>query len=239
MQRKEGFIDFIGYKTWYVIYGELKDGVNTLLGLHGGPGYPHNYLENLSELTKSGIPVVLYDQLGCGNSDKPDNPSLWTPELFVEEIDAVRNALGLRPVDILGHSWGGSLAIEYLLTKPKGVGKLILHSPLIDSHLWVQEAEKLKDTLPAEIAATMRKHERAGTTDSEEYVNAYQVFKENFVVRAKPYPEKATEADEAASQQVYVTMWGPNEAIATGTLKDWSAISRLSELNLPYTYNFW
>jgi proline-specific peptidase len=233
MQIQEGYIDYKGYKTWYVVFGDLRGGVTPLLGLHGGPGYPHNSLKNLSELSHSGRPVVLYDQLGCGNSDRPDDPGLWTVKLFLEEIDAVRSALGLTEIDMLGHSWGGSLAIEYALKRPSGLRKLILHSPLLDSQLWIREAERLKDTLPVEVAETMRRHEKAGTTDEQEYKDAYEVFKENFVVRLKPMPQDLIDADNASSQQVYETMWGPNEAFATGTLKDWSCLDRLSQIDKP------
>ncbi len=233
MKTGEGFIDFSGYKTWYIIYGDLESSETPLLVLHGGPGYPHGYLNNLSELTKKGRAVVLYDQLGCGKSDRPDNPDMWTVELFVREVGVVRDALGLVTVDILGQSWGGSLAIEYMLTKPKGVEKLVLHSPLLSSELWVKEADRLKDQLPEWAAKTMRKHEHEGTTSSEEYLDAYVEFKNRFVCRVKPYPKILQECDREMGGQVYETMWGPSEAYATGTLKNWSVLDRLSEIDLP------
>lgn len=232
MQAREGFTPFRGYKTWYQVFGDVQAGV-PLLVLHGGPGYPHYHLQNLSELAKKGRPVVLYDQLGCGNSDRPDDPGLWTVKLFLEEIEAVRSDLGLAQLDLLGHSWGGALAIEYALMHPAALRRLILSSPLIDSNLWVEEADRLKNQLPPKVAATMRSHERDGTTDSEEYKLAYQQFKEQFVCRKKPYPAMWQKADDEAGLQVYNTMWGPSEAHATGNLKNWSAIDRLHEISTP------
>lgn len=227
----EGYVSFKSYKTYYKIYGDVvKQPV--LLILHGGPGYPHYYLENLSELT-SDYAVVFYDQLGCGKSSRPNNPNLWTINLFIDELDKLRSELGLSTIHILGHSWGGSLAAEYMLTKPNGVKSLILASPLLDSQLWVKEADALKDKLPKKIGETMRMHEFAGTTSSPEYATAYAEFSSNFVCRIKPYPEVLKKADEEVGLEVYTTMWGPSEAFATGSLKNWSVTNRLREIKTP------
>jgi proline-specific peptidase len=233
MLSEENYLDFKGYKTWYKVYGDLTSEMPTLIVLHGGPGYPHDHLQNLSELAKNGYAVVLYDQLGCGKSDRPDNPDLWTIGLFIEELTTLRSELDLENINLLGHSWGGSLAAEYLFTKPQGVNKLVLSSPLLDTSLWVEEADKLKDLLPPEVAATMRKHEHDGTTETQDYKDAYSVFRDNFLCRVKPYPEMMKLADDGAGDQVYNVMWGPSEAFATGTLKGWSALDRLNELTLP------
>jgi proline-specific peptidase len=231
--KNEGFIDFKGYKTWYSTFGDLKSGVTPLFTLHGGPGYTHHHLQNLSQLADRGIPVILYDQLGCGNSDRPDQPDLWTIQLFIEEINALRAALNLDTISLLGHSWGGSLAVEYLFTKPRGVQKLILSSPLLDTQLWIEENNKLKDPLPLEISSTMRKHEDAGTTDTEEYQAANKIFNKTFGCRLDPQPADIQKADEESSQQVYETMWGPSESHATGTLKNWTALDRLNQIDIP------
>lgn len=103
----EGFIPFRGYRTWYRIVGNGEEpGKLPLLVLHGGPGASHDYLEPLEAMANTGRRVIFYDQLGGGNSDHPHNPSMWTVELFVEELGAVRNALALDRLHILGQSWG-------------------------------------------------------------------------------------------------------------------------------------
>ncbi len=230
---KEGFIKFKGYKTYFKLHGNLADGKTPLILLHGGPGYTHYHLENLSGLASGGRPVIFYDQLGCGNSDRPDNPMLWTVTLFIEEINAVRSQLGLENIHILGHSWGGSLAAEYMLTKPVGVEKIILSSPLLDSKLWVKEANRLIDGLPAWARDTMHKHEADDSTDSVEYQEAYMEFRGRHICRLKPYPLSLLKADRAAGAQVYNTMWGPSETKATGVLKEWSVLSRLNGITIP------
>src|SRR4051812_36273072 len=110
----EGTIPFKGYQTWYRIVGDVEEpGKLPLLCLHGGPGFCYDYLESLDAMADSGRRVIYYDQLGCGNSHLPVSaPEMWTPQLFVEEIDVVRAALGLDRIHLLGQSWGGMLAME-------------------------------------------------------------------------------------------------------------------------------
>ena len=136
MTKVENFMGLEGKKTWYVIH-EPQFNKIPLFVLHGGPGFPHNSQNNLAVLSKNGYPVVLYDQLGCGLSDRPEDTTLWTVELFVAELEALRKHLNFEVINIIGQSWGGSLAAEYTLKYPSRVAKLILHSPLIDTHLWV------------------------------------------------------------------------------------------------------
>ena len=125
----EGFVPFRGHRTWYRIVGRRDDPAKLpVLLVHGGPGIPSDCLEPLAALAATGRPVVFYDQLGCGNSDRPDNPSLWTTDLFLDELAAVRQRLGLDDVHLLGFSWGGALALEYALTQPPGLASLLLHS---------------------------------------------------------------------------------------------------------------
>lgn len=146
MRSVEGRIPFRGFTTWYRDEGPVE-GV-PLVCLHGGPGSTHHYFEPLRELARSGRRLVVYDQLGCGNSDRPDDPELWTVELFVDELRALREALGLDRIHLLGTSWGSMLAIEYALTKPRGLASLVLNSPPTAAATWVAEATRLRDDLP-------------------------------------------------------------------------------------------
>jgi proline iminopeptidase len=117
----EGTISVPGGRVWYRIVGGGAAGT-PLLVLHGGPGAPHDYLENLIALADE-RPVVFYDQLGCGRSERPDDPSLWRVERFVAELAAVLQTLGLSRVNLLGQSWGTMLAVEYLLSGTSGCWK--------------------------------------------------------------------------------------------------------------------
>lgn len=229
----EGYIPFHGYRTWYRIVGEDTDQHAPVLILHGGPGAPHDYLENLEALAGAGRRVIFYDQLGCGRSDQTHQPEMYTAGLFVEELGEVRRALGLDRCHILGQSWGGMLAMEYALTQPTGVLSLVIADSPASMRLWVAEANRLRADLPPEVQATLLKHEAAGTTDAPEYLDAMTVFYHRHVCRLDPYPEFVQRAFDHISPEVYGTMNGPSEFHVIGTLKNWDITNRLSEITLP------
>ena len=95
--------------------------------LHGGPGSAHDALEGLAALAERGRRVVFYDQLGSGASDRPDDPSLWTVQTFIEQLQSVRDGLELERLHLFGSSWGGMLGVEYALTQPDGLASLVLN----------------------------------------------------------------------------------------------------------------
>jgi L-proline amide hydrolase len=233
---QEGAIEFRGYETWYRISGEHDaPGKLPLLCLHGGPGAPHDYLEPLEAMAATGRRVIFYDQLGCGNSDRPHAPEMWTVALFVEEVGALRSALGLKRVHILGQSWGGMLAQEYALTRPAGLASLILADSLASIPQWVSEANRLRAELPPDVQATLLKHEQEGTTNDPAYGEATMVYYQRHVCRLDPFPECVARAFQKLAEwpEVYETMWGPNEFNASGTLKDWDITQRLGEIRVP------
>jgi L-proline amide hydrolase len=236
MPAREGFIPFRGYKTWYRIEGDAEEtGKRPLLCLNGGPGVPHDYLEPLGAMAATGRRVFFYDQLGTGASDHPDDPSLWTVALFLEELQAIRQALKLDRVHILGQSWGGMLAMEYALTQPAGLASLILADAPASMPQWMDEANRLRAHLPADIQATLRKHEAAGTTDDPGYQEAMMAFYRRHVCRLDPWPDCLGRALEKLEQspQIYMTMIGPSEFHVTGTLKDWNIIDQLGKIRVP------
>jgi proline-specific peptidase len=99
--REEGFVDVPGGRVWYTSLG--AGGATPLLMLHGGPGCGHDYIAPLGQTLATERPIVMYDQLGCGRSEQPDDTSLWTVERFAAEVDAVRDALGLDRIHLFGH----------------------------------------------------------------------------------------------------------------------------------------
>lgn len=234
---QEGFIPFRGYRTWYrsVEQGEAVPGRLPVLCLHGGPGSNHDYLEPLEALADAGRRVVFYDQLGGGNSDQPHDPTLWTVELFVEEVAAVRQALGLECVHVLGQSWGGMLAMEYALTQPTGLASIVVADSPASMVQWVAEANRLRADLPPDVQATLLAHEAAGTTDSAEYQAAIMVFYRRHLCRLDPWPECLTRSFEKMMRnpEVYNTMNGPSEFHVIGTIKDWDITDRLGEIGVP------
>ena len=233
---QEGFVSFRDYQVWYRVVGEQDAaGKLPLLCLHGGPGAPHDYLEPLAALAAQGRRVIFYDQLGCGNSAQPHNPALWTVDLFVEEVGVIRQALGLAQVHLLGQSWGGMLAMAYVLTQPSGVASLTLADTAASIPQWIAEANRLRADLPPAVQATLAQHETAGTTNDPAYEAATMVFYRRHLCRLDPWPACLLRTFDKLAQnpEVYHTMWGPSEFFATGTLKAWDIIHRLGEIRLP------
>lgn len=234
---QEGTIPYKGYETWYRIVGDGEEpGKFPLLCLHGGPGAAHDYLESLDAMADTGRRVIYYDQIGCSRSAIPESkPEMWTVELYVEEVDAVRQALGLDRIHLLGQSWGGMLAMEYALTQPRGLESLTIASSPASMIQWVEEANRLRADLPPEVQQTLLRHEAAGTVDSPEYQEAMQVFYDRHVCRVVPNPEyvQRSFASIAANPEVYHTMNGPSEFHVVGTLKEWDIIPRLGEIRAP------
>lgn len=233
----EGFIPFKGYRTWYKILGAREGaGKLPLLLLHGGPGACHDYLWSLAAMEKTGRRVIFYDQLGCGLSHiGKSKPDMWTIDLYCEEIDTVRRALGLERVHILGQSWGGMLAMEYLIRQPRGVASATIASSPASMIQWVAEANRLREQLPPGVNDVLLKHEAAGTTSSPEYQTAMIEFYNRHVCRVVPNPVyvQRTFAKLLEHPEVYYTMNGPSEFHVTGTLKHWDVTGQLHRINVP------
>ena len=227
----EGHVDFRGYRTWYRVAGELGSGATPLLALHGGPGSTHHYFAPLEGLAPE-RPVVVYDQIGCGRSDRPQDLE-WSVDVFREEVDAVRSQLGLDRIHLLGTSWGGMLALEHVLGGAEGIVGLILSSSLASVEQWATEQLKLRAALPSEVVEVLDQHERAGTYDDPEYEQAMEAYSDRHFYRGpQPRPE-LERMDAEKSKAVYRAMQGPNEWTVTGALKGWDVRDRLGEIDVP------
>jgi proline-specific peptidase len=233
----EGFVPFSIGRTWYrSVAAENDEGRVPLLCLHGGPGANWLHLKPYEALADERR-VVFYDQLGAGNSavTEPHDPAMWTPELYVEEVDAVRAGLGLERVHILGHSWGGMLGMQYAAGRPEGLVSLIVESSPASVPDWMPEIARVRSELPPDIEATLRAHEEAGTTDDPGYEEAVMVFYNRHLCRADPWPDWLVECFQLleANPEVYHSMNGPSEFHVIGTIKDWDITDRLGEIDVP------
>src|SRR2546422_10614845 len=168
----EGWLERPVGRTWYRVTG--KQGRAPLLCLHGGPGSTHNYFAPLERLADV-RPVVLYDQIGCGRSDRPTDIE-WSADVFRDEVDAVRGQLELERIHLLGTSWGGMLALEHVLSGATGIVSLVLSSTLASLDEWAAEQQRLRDQLPPEVIAVLDRHEREGTYDDPEYEHAMEAY---------------------------------------------------------------
>jgi proline iminopeptidase len=228
----EGFAPVPGGRVRYRIAGADQSGV-PLLVLHGGPGCTWDYLEPLSAL-EDGRPVIFYDQLGCGDSDRPDDPSLWTLERAVDELEAVREALGLDRIHILGQSWGTMIAVEYLLTRrPAGVMSLVLSAPCLSASRWAADGRRYLQNLPDEHRQAVLRAEETGDYDDPAYQEAMNAYYHRHVCRLDPWPECLMKSFERLNTDIYLRMWGPSEFTITGSLKGFERAERLHEIDVP------
>jgi proline iminopeptidase len=214
-------------------YRLLGEGERTLVLLHGGPGAGSLYLKPLERLAGPDRRVVVYDQLGCGDSDRPDDPALWRADRFVHELEALRAHLHLDRFDLYGHSWGGMLATDYALAHQEHLRSLVLASTIADAALLQREMDRLLEAFPADLQDTLRRHEQAGTTDSAEYQNAIRAVYQVHLCRCDPWPSEVEKTFEDFAMDVYVPMWGPSEFAYDGNLSDWNRVDRLREIRVP------
>jgi len=227
---REGFISVTGGDVWFRVSGN-GPGI-PLLVLHGGPGSKSSESDALRQLGTE-RPVIHYDQLGSGKSDRPTDTALWTVERFVEELEQVIEALQLEEVHLLGHSWGTMLAASYLFNKPKGVRSVMFSGPALDAQRWEQDQRNYLKQFPQDFQETIERSEREGTTDSADYQEAMTAYYKRHMCRVDPWPEEMVEDMKRMNHQVYNFMWGASEFTVTGTLKHFDATTRLHEIDIP------
>jgi proline iminopeptidase len=229
-QVMEGYIPVTGGNVYYRKTGQGA-GIPLLI-LHGGPGGMSRESDPLRMLGDD-RPVIHYDQLGCGNSDRPEDLSLWTVERYVDELAQVREALDLEEVHILGHSWGTMLAAAYLLERPTGVKSVVFSSPCLNSRMWERDQKEYLKDLPQESQDIIERSERDETTDSDEYHQAMIQFYERHVCRLLPWPQELLDNMKKSNKAIYGFMWGASEFTVTGTLQDFDVTERLNEIAIP------
>ena len=235
MKINEGYMPFMGYKTYYRTVGERTDKAPLIL-LHGGPGSTHNYFEVLDRVAEEdGRMLVMYDQIGCGNSYVDGRPELWKAETWVNELIALREHLGLDTCHLLGQSWGGMLLLTYICGyEHSGVKSGILSSTLPASWLWGIEQARMIKELPEEYQEAIKT-----ATETGDYSNdIYQRAEEEYMLRhaaGKPDPDgpECLLRKKRTGRESYVVGWGPNEYTPMGTLKDYDVIDKLKDIKEP------
>ena len=236
---REGYLPFRDYSTWYRITGSLSSDRLPLVVAHGGPGCTHDYVDAFKDISAiDGRPVIHYDQLGNGKSTRlPDKGAdFWTVALFLEELDCLLSHLGIRDrYAFLGQSWGGMLGAEHAVRQPKGLKALVIANSPANMRTWVAEANRLRAELPADIQATLLRHEEAGTLTDPDYIVASRVFYDRHVCRVTPWPDEVarTFAIMDEDNTVYRNMKGPTEFHVIGTMKDWTIEDRLPQIEAP------
>jgi L-proline amide hydrolase len=232
---RSGYMIWKHGRTWFRVIGDLNSPRIPLVVLHGGPGSAHNNVLTIAKLlSASGRPVIVYDQIGCGKStplrSKP--AEFWTIELFEEELSKIIKHLKIEERYILaGASWGGMLAMNYAIKKPKGLKGLIIANSLPSSRMWVLETRKLVAKLPTKHRNAIYKNEKLGKYTSKEYLAANTEFANRHIRQIPPLIDN--EPKREFGKHVYEAMWGPTEFTVRGSLKDWNIEKELHRIKVP------
>ena len=232
-----GYADVAGGRIWWRMAGarHLRSDRAPIIAVHGGPGGAHDYLEPLTGLADERA-IILYDQLDCGNSDRPGKPANWTIERFSAEIDALRQTLGLGRFILLGHSWGAVIALDYAAHAGTELAGLILASPLISTPRWVADNMEHRRAMPIEVQMALDRHEAAGTVDDPEYRSAIAAKMRRHFCRVSPEPPEIARLFHKLNLSLYKAMWGDNEFTCTGTLKDHDGSVLLPQVGVPVLF---
>jgi proline iminopeptidase len=240
MQVADGRIAVPGGSVFWRRFGN-GSGV-PLLVIHGGPGLTSGYLEPFTALSDTRS-VFMWDQLDCGRSDCPKNRDLWTLERFVDELDLVRAALTPGAVHILGHSWGTTLAMEWLVTRrPRGIASVTFASPCLSTPRWIADARALVARLSPDAQAAIAEAERTGNFQSPGYqAAAWGEWIRAHIVRQLP-PESIESllgslVEQNANLELLEYMWGPSDFTVTGSLRSFDRTSDLGALTMPVLFH--
>jgi proline iminopeptidase len=211
-----------------------------VLLLHGGPGSTHEYWAACdSYFPAAGIEYYFYDQLGSAWSDQPDDPELWTIPRFVDEVEQVRQALGLDRDNffLLGHSWGGMLAIEYALAHQQHLKGLLISNMMSSGPAYNAYAERvLMPAMDPGVLAEIKRLEATGATDDPRYMqllNQHHYVHHVLRMPLDAWPDPVNRAFAAINMSIYVPMQGPSELGAGGVLMGWDRTEDLARITVP------
>ncbi len=234
IQKTHSVSNAAGYKLWcreYKGQGELPP----LIIVHGGPGLNHEYLLSLIDIA-SDRSVYFYDQLDCGQSDKPANKTNWTVDCFVNELESVVASLRLQEVYVFGHSWGGTIAAMYAARQPSQLLGLILASPMLEEGQWRSDQISHRDNLEQSYQNALNDNEKMGTLDNENYLAAVEVYTQKHFCRMDPWPEEIVRSFNAINEEMFGEMWGDDDFCATGTLQGYSCSEYLENVLVHTLY---
>lgn len=220
-----------GFTLHTVVSGS---GDRVLLGLHGGPGGDGgDYLKPLHRLTSSSRKVVTFDQLGTGQSDVPPEDYAWTLAAAVADVEAVRRASGADRIDLLGHSWGGMLALQYALDHPDRVGRLVLSNTTASTaRITLDFIAQVSTLMPPAQACAAVTADALGEHTSPDYLDAVAKWLEHYYTEEEAALQTLT-AEALDPGPAGRGLWGDRLWFANGALRGWDVEPRLGEITAP------
>lgn len=234
---RELMVPVSGGRVYVRVNGNLAGPRPPIILAHGGPGGTHHGLLDALELANDRA-VILYDQLDSGRSDRPDNPANWTVGRFTDELEAIRAALGVERWYVAGHSWGGTIALEYAARRPRALAGVIIASPLISTRSWIADADYLRGRLPQLVQQQLIACDRPAPPSIKVCDAATAKFYAEFNGREPASPARKAyihPQDRGFNARLYEAMWGKSEFVSTGTLMTYDGEPLLAKLDGPRT----
>lgn len=210
-----------------------------LLLLSGGPGCSHEYFECMeSFLPAVGIEIIYYDQIGTGLSDNPNDTTMWDLPRYVEEVEQVRKALNLNNDNfyLLGHSWGGILAMQYALKYQDNLKGLIISNMMASCPKYGEYSKVLQKLLNPEVLKTIKEIEAKKDYSNPKYMDLLMNNFYNQHILRKPvsdWPDPVNRSMSKLNQSLYITMQGPSEMGISGKLTNWDVAAELPKIIVP------
>lgn len=226
----EGFCSVEHGQLWYRVHPGPANRPPIIV-LHGGPGCPSTYLHSLSALADL-TTVVFYDQLGCGRSTSDVPVSALTLDSFTMDLQVLLDTLRFESFVLLGHSFGGLLALHHQRCFPHTASALLLASPLVATSDWMADMTVLTHALPEPYADDLNK-----PPEDPAYVAAEAEFYRTHFCHLQPWPpELQVAVEQLAASPAYHLMWGPTEFTQTGNLKGADCSDVLHTLRCPVLF---
>ncbi|MEO0690845.1 MAG: proline iminopeptidase-family hydrolase [Pseudomonadota bacterium] len=231
---RELMVPVEGGRVYVRINGEVDDADKApAIFIHGGPGGSHTAFAAMLGLANE-RPIVLYDQLGSGKSERPNNTENWRVERFVEELEAVRKAVGAEKVHLLGFSWGAALALEYSAKHPERVASTVLGGTFISTPHWLTDANLLVQDLSDEQQEMLVACESSNPPEGDMCGGLFDRIYSRYYARPD-YGEayRAYQGEyggKGGNELIYRSMWGPSEFSSTGSLRTYDATLKLRKL---------
>ena len=224
VEPSDGFVKVQGHGIYYRSFGRPDSG--TVLALAGGPFGTHDMILPIADLAQFGYRVVMYDYLGCGKSDRPKGAKHYTQSRAVDEVEGVRSALKLGKVHLVGISYGGDLALDVALRRPKTLRSLMVSSASASKSLKDSEWDRVWSSLPRAVLGTIKKYEDKSDLTNPKYLAALDVWNQMHICRLRILPYDAWYSLERWSEKTTV------EGLPH-RLEGWNVTNRLSEIRLP------
>ncbi len=231
---RELMVPVEGGSVYVRVNGDIENsGTTPVFFISGGPGDNHSGFAGLLGLADE-RGVILYDQLGSGKSDRPDNPAHWRVERYIEELESVRYAVGAEKLHLVGHSWGAAIALEYAVRYPERVASIVLGGTFISTIHWITDANLLLSEMKAEDLELVSACESAAPPPASECDTVFNKVYSEYYIR----PERSEAGKRYVERYgglgfnglIYNRMWGPSEFASTGLLQNYDATLKLLQL---------